>query len=135
MDILIEMAKDMGEALQQDNRFVALQMAQAKADEDSALQDLIGEFNLKRMALATEDAKDDRDEEKCKELDAELREVYGRVMANESMQAYNAARQEMDQLLSNINRILVLSAQGEDPQSLEEEHSCGGNCSGCSGCH
>ena len=135
MDILLEMAKDMGEALQQDNRYVALQMAQAKADEDGALQDLIGEFNLKRMALATEDAKDDRDEDKCQELDAELREVYGRVMANESMQAYNAARQEMDQLLSNINRILVLSAQGEDPQSLDAEHSCGGNCSGCSGCH
>ncbi|MBR5135374.1 MAG: YlbF family regulator [Clostridia bacterium] len=135
MDVLLEMAKDMGEALQQDGRYVALQMAQAKADEDQALQDLIGEFNLKRMALATEDAKDDKDEEKLQALDAELREVYGRVMANESMQAYNAARQEMDALLSNINRILMLSAQGEDPQTLDAEHSCGGNCSGCSGCH
>jgi len=135
MDVIIEMAKDMGEAIQQDNRFVALQMAQAKADEDQALQDLIGEFNLKRMALATEDAKDEKDEAKLQELDAELREVYGRVMANESMQAYNAARQEMDALLSNVNRILMLSAQGEDPQTLDAEHSCGGHCSSCGGCH
>jgi len=47
MDIILEMAKDMGEAIQQDPRYVALQMAQAKADEDQELQNLIGEFNLK----------------------------------------------------------------------------------------
>ena len=135
MDILMEMAKDMGEALQQDNRYVALQMAQAKADEDQPLQDLIGEFNLKRMALMTEDNKEDKDMEKIKALDEELREVYGRVMENESMKAYNAARVEMDNLLNGINRILMLSAQGEDPRSIDTEHSCGGNCSGCSGCH
>ncbi len=135
MDILLEMAKDMGEAIQQDDRYVALQMAQAKADEDQALQDLIGEFNLKRMAMATEDNKEDKDPQKVRQLDEELREIYGRVMANESMQAYNTARTQMDALLNSIQRILVLSAQGEDPHSIEEEHSCGGNCSGCSGCH
>lgn len=135
MDILMEMAKDMGEALQQDDRYVALQMAQAKADEDTALQELIGEFNLKRMALMTEDNKEDKDQAKLQELDEQLREVYARVMANESMQAYNAARQSMDTLLSNINRILTLSAQGEDPRTLEAEHSCGGNCGSCGGCH
>lgn len=135
MDILLEMAKDMGEALQQDDRYVALQMAQAKADEDQPLQDLIGEFNLKRMALMTEENKEDKDMAKLQTLDEELREVYGRVMANESMQAYNAARVEVDNLLNGINRILMLSAQGEDPRSIDTEHSCGGNCSGCSGCH
>ncbi len=135
MDILLEMAKDMGEALQQDSRYVALQMAQAKADEDQPLQDLIGEFNLKRMALMTEENKEDKDMQKLQTLDEELREVYGRVMANESMQAYNAARVEVDNLLNGINRILMLSAQGEDPRSIDTEHSCGGNCSGCSGCH
>lgn len=135
MDILLEMAKDMGEALQNDERYVALQMAQAKADEDKALQELIGEFNLKRMALAAEDEKEDKDEEKLKVLDAELREIYSRVMMNESMQAYNAARHAMDELLNGINRILMLSAQGEDPQSIETEHSCGGNCGSCGGCH
>ncbi len=135
MDILLEMAKDMGEALQQDPRYVALQMAQAKADEDQELQNLIGEFNLKRMALASEDAKEDKDEAKLRQLDEELRETYTRVMANESMIAYNTARQDIDALLSNITRILTLSAQGEDPRTLDAEHSCGGNCSGCSGCH
>ena len=135
MDVLLEMAKEMGEALQQDDRFVALQMAQAKADEDKDLQDLIGEFNLKRMALATEDEKEDRDEEKIHKLDAELHEVYARVMANESMQAYNTARIALDQLLSNVQRILTLSAQGEDPQSIDLEHSCSGNCGSCGGCH
>ncbi|MBE6763591.1 MAG: YlbF family regulator [Ruminococcaceae bacterium] len=135
MDVLLEMAKEMGEALQQDERYVALQMAQAKADEDKALQDLIGEFNLKRMALATESEKDEPDEEKLHKLDADLHEVYSRVMANESMQAYNTARIAIDQLLNGIQRILTLSAQGEDPHSIDTEHSCGGNCGSCGGCH
>lgn len=135
MDILMEMAKDLGEALQQDERFNALQMAQAKADEDQGLQDLIGEFNLKRMAMGSEEAKEQRDEEKIHRLDEELREVYARVMANESMQAYNMARAAMDKLLSDINRVLVLSAQGEDPHAIDTEHSCGGNCGSCGGCH
>ncbi len=135
MDMLLEMAKEMGEALQQDDRYVALQMAQAKADDDKELQDLIGEFNLKRMALATESEKDERDDEKLHKLDAELHEVYGRVMANESMQAYNTARMAMDQLLNSVQRILMLSAQGEDPREIDLEHSCGGNCGSCGGCH
>ena len=135
MDILMAMAKEMGAALQQDDRYVALQMAQAKADEDKDLQDLIGEFNLKRMALMTEDEKEERDEEKLRKLDEELREVYARVMANESMQAYNTARAAMDQLLGNIQRVLTLSAQGEDPAAIDTEHSCGGNCGSCGGCH
>ncbi|MGN0171274.1 MAG: YlbF family regulator [Acutalibacteraceae bacterium] len=135
MDQLLEMAKEMGAAIQQDERFVVLQMAQAKADEDQALQDLIGEFNLKRMALSNEDTKENKDVEKIQKLDAELREVYARVMANESMQGYNKARTEMDELLSNINRILVLCSQGQDPDSIEEEHHCSGSCSTCGGCH
>ena len=42
MDQLIEMAKEMGEAIQMDERFIRTQMAQAAADEDEALQGMIG---------------------------------------------------------------------------------------------
>ncbi|MBQ9414019.1 MAG: YlbF family regulator [Clostridia bacterium] len=134
-DQLLEMARDMGEAIQMDDRFVELQMAQAKADEDEELQALVGEFNVKRIALTTESTKDDRDEAKVKRLDDELRAAYDRVMANESMQAFSAARAAMDSLLSDISRILRLSAQGEDPRKIEGAATCGGNCGSCGGCH
>lgn len=136
MDNLIEMAKEMGEAIQMDQRFIRTQMAQAAADEDEALQGLIGEFNLKRLAVNNEYSKEDKDDAKIRELDMELREIYGRLMENENMKAYQTAKAELDEVLNRINRILTLSAQGEDPQKADVELSgCSGNCSSCAGCH
>lgn len=136
MDQLIEMAKEMGEAIQMDERFIRTQMAQAAADEDEALQGMIGEFNLKRMAINNEYSKDEKDDEKIRELERELRAVYARLMENEHMKAYQEAKNELDQLMNRINRILTLSAQGEDPHTVDTEPSgCSGNCGACGGCH
>lgn len=134
-DQLIEMAREMGQALQMDSRFTRLQMAQADADADETLQALIGEFNLQRMALNQETNKSEKDDERIRELDAKVRALYGQIMSNEHMQAYNAARQAMDKLLHDIQTILLLSSQGEDPTAVELGGSCSGDCSGCSGCH
>ena len=135
MEQILEMAKDLGRAIQQDERFMKMQMAQARADEDEALQALIGEFNLKRMAINAESAKGEaQDEEKLRALNVEIREVYAKVMANESMAAYNEAKTEMDKLTNAVGAILNMAAQGLDPDDYEE-HSCGGNCCSCGGCH
>ncbi len=136
METLLEMAKDLGHAIQADERFMRVQMAQAAADEDEALQALIGEFNLKRMAINAEAAKGEgeQDEDKVRTLNEELRAVYAQVMANESMAAYNAAKTEMDKLTNGIGAILNMAAQGLNPDDYDE-HACSGNCSSCGGCH
>ncbi|MBR5539834.1 MAG: YlbF family regulator [Clostridia bacterium] len=136
MEQILEMAKEIGHALQQDERFIKLQMAQAAADNDAALQELIGEFNLKRMAINAEAAKSEaeQDAEKTKQLNVELREVYARVMANESMAAYNAAKTELDKIINGVGAIINMAAQGLNPDDYDE-HQCGGNCASCGGCH
>ncbi len=135
LDTIIEMARSLGRALQNDDRFVRTQLAQNAADEDKELQDLIGEFNLKRIALNQETTREEKDGEKIRKLDGEIREVYARLMANEHMQAYQAAKQELDQLVSNVATIVTLSAQGQNPDDIQESAGCGGDCSGCAGCH
>jgi cell fate (sporulation/competence/biofilm development) regulator YlbF (YheA/YmcA/DUF963 family) len=135
MEKLLELAKELGHAIQADERFVRVQMAQAAADEDEALQALIGEFNLKRMAINAEAAKGEaQDEAKMRTLNEELRAVYARVMANESMAAYNEAKTELDKVTNAIGAILNMAAQGLNPDDYDE-HSCSGNCSSCGGCH
>lgn len=135
MEKLLELAKELGHAIQADDRFVRVQMAQAAADEDEALQALIGEFNLKRMAINAEAAKGDaQDEAKMRTLNEELRAVYARVMANESMAAYNEAKTELDKVTNAIGAILNMAAQGLNPDDYDE-HACSGNCSSCGGCH
>ncbi len=136
MEALWELAKDLGHEIQRDDRFIRTQMAQAKADEDGELQALIGEFNLKRMAINAESTKEEaeKDEEKLRALNNEIREVYGRVMANEAMAEYQAAKAELDKLMGGISAIINMAAQGLNSDDYEE-HECSGNCSSCGGCH
>lgn len=135
MDSILEMAKELGYAIQKDERFVRTQMAQAAADEDKQLQDMIGQFNLKRMAVSGEAEKEQRDEKKIEALNEELRTVYGQIMENEHMVAYNEARTELDKLVNQIAELIAMSAHGQDPADYQE-HSCSGDCSCCSGgCH
>jgi cell fate (sporulation/competence/biofilm development) regulator YlbF (YheA/YmcA/DUF963 family) len=126
MDKILELTKDLAHEIQMDERFVRMQLAQQAADADEGLQKLIGDFNLKRMALATETSKDDdkKDPEKMKKLDEELRALYAEVMSNENMKAFNAAKVGMDEMMNAVSRILTLAAQGVDPDSADMEASC-----------
>ena len=57
MDTLLAMAIDLATQLQADPRCEAVKAASAAADADEALQALISEFNLKRIAINTEESK------------------------------------------------------------------------------
>lgn len=137
MDMILDMTRELAEAMQQDERYIKLQLAQAAADEDEALQNLIGEFNLKRIAVNNETTKDEgeKDGEKIRRLDTELRAVYAELMANEHMKAYQAAKEELDLLVNKMMRIITLASQGEDPYEADTESNCTGNCASCGGCH
>ena len=135
MDI-IELTRELGRAIQADPRLVEMQLARQQSDEDQELQDAIGEFNLKRMAISNEAAKPDRNDETMQRLNKEFREVYGKIMANEHMQRYDAAKNEFDALFQRVTGILNLCAEGEDPETCDyDAASCGGDCSSCAGCH
>ena len=136
MDRIIELARGLGAALQEDERYIRIQMAQTAADADKELQDAIGEFNLKRIALQNESARETPDEAKVESLTDDVTAAYTKIMENPSMIAYNAARPDLDRLLEAVARIITLSAQGEDPYAIpESSESCSGNCSRCGGCH
>ena len=134
MDI-IELAREIGKKIQSDDMYLKLKRAKQNSDEDKKLQDLIGEFNLKRIAINNEATKDERDEKKLQELNEELRELYSTIMKNENMIAYNIAKQEMDSVLKRVTAIIMQSAEGEDPETTDYEESCTGSCSSCGGCH
>lgn len=137
MEKLLEQAKELGHALQADERFAKMQAAQLAADADAQLQELIGEFNLKRMAINEESLKEDgeKDAEKQRELNVAIREIYAKIMENPSMVAYNEAKTEFDKVAQGITAIINMAMQGLDPDTYEESQGCSGNCSACGGCH
>ncbi len=135
MDI-IGLTREIGKEIQKDERYLKMRIALQAADEDEKLQDLIGQYNLKRMSLQNELQKQDRDEDKVKTFQQELNGLYASVMKNPSMAAYNEAKKDFDLLMRRVNAILSQSAEGGDPETADyAESSCGGNCSSCAGCH
>ena len=137
MEKLIELAKSLGKELQQDERYLAFRKAAEANDADENLQNLIGQFNLKRLDLGNEQDKADADQARVDALNAEMQKLYGEIMQNPNMMAYQGARAEFEQVLDSINRIIAMSAAGQDPDDYDPmaEHSCSGNCSSCGGCH
>ncbi len=135
MDV-IEMARELGKLIQQDKRYSAYQEAKAANDKDDELQRLINDFNLKRVELNTEMSKTDKDTEKLRELDGVIKNMYGEIMVNPSMAAFNVAKNEMDGMLAEINNVITASANGEDPATCPSKPTgCSGSCSSCGGCH
>ena len=135
MDTLLAMAIDLATQLQADPRCEAVMAATKAADEDETLQNLISEFNLKRIAINTEESKEDGDPAKLRQLNEKLRAIYASVMAHEKMMAYNAAKAELDMLVNKMQLAINLAAQGQDPNLAAQESSCSGDCGSCGGCH
>lgn len=134
MDI-IEKARELGKLIQQEESYIALQKAQADADADMDLQNLIGDFNMKRMSINNEASKKDKDSEKLALLNSQMREDYSKIMSNKNMIAYNQAKDAFDVVANRVLAIVQQSAEGADPETADySTSSCSGSCSTCGGC-
>uniref|UniRef100_UPI0025A2E53B YlbF family regulator n=1 Tax=Klebsiella pneumoniae TaxID=573 RepID=UPI0025A2E53B len=65
MDV-ISMARELGKAIQQDDRYTAYNLAKQANDNDQELQKLIGDFNITRMNINKEMSSENRDDERIK---------------------------------------------------------------------
>ena len=104
-----EAVRTLGKCIQADPRYQQYQQAKQNNDADTALQEQIGAFNMKRMS-------------------------YQRKM--DDMVAFQEAKNKMDSMTKQIDAIITLCLQGEDPDTCHPDLSqCSGDCSACGGCH
>ncbi len=135
MDIL-EMARELGKKIQEDENYIRLITTQKEVEDDDALQESIAEFNMKRYDLTKEVTKENRDDAKVDELDKLVRSMYDDITNNPKMVAYNEAQADFDDLFEYVTHILQMSASGEDPYAVTkpEQGGCSGDCGSCGGC-
>jgi len=140
MDI-ITLTRQLGAALQQDERYLAFQKATAANEADEPLNELMHRIQLVHMSYQHEASLEEKNEQKLDAYDREFNELYAKVMENPNMQNYEAARQEVDNLMRYITEILTLCIRGEDPETCEPKpHDCHDGCGhdgcdSCEGCH
>lgn len=134
MDI-IELSRELGRKIQQEDSYIAYQEANKACESDEALQALIGEFNLKKLALNEKISAPEQDKDAVAALNTEMRKIYADIMVNENMIKLNESKSKFDTVINRVFAIVSNSANGEDPNTTDYQPSCSGSCSSCSGCH
>ena len=134
---VIELTRQLGEAIQQDEKYIAFMEAKKANEEDMDLNAMIGKLNLVQMSYQNESGKDAPDEKKLEEMDNEFRQLYGDIMLNENMKRYEEKKQALDDMMNYLIGILSQCVNGADPATCEpvsESGDCTGSCSTCGGC-
>ena len=132
---MIEQARALGAALQQDELYKNYMAAAEKVDKAPAVQKKIGEFNNMRRELSLEMAKEDKDADRLTALDTDIRAVYDEIMAMPEMDEFNREKEKFDKLMKSVDYILQQAANGEDPMTCSETApTCTGSCASCGGC-
>ena len=135
MDV-IKAARDLGSAMQSDERFIEYAKLKLELDKDEELQKMVGEFNITRMNIDRINNSEEKNEEEFRVLNLKLREIYDGIMANETMKSYNTAKEAVDKMMNDIMSILQMCSEGADPQTCEiPQGGCTGSCATCAGCH
>ena len=109
-------------------------LAKQANDNDTVLQALINGFENMRLQLNEELAKDDKDTERIKELDDGIKSNYKQIMSNKNMIVFTAAQGSLEALVNNMNQIITMCANGEDPDTCQPSTGCSGSCATCGGC-
>lgn len=135
---VIELTRQLGAAIQQDERYKAYEEARKANEADDALNSLIGKINLVQMNYQNEAAKgEEANAETMEGFAKEFEQLYREIMLNGNMVKFEAAKTAVDDMMNEIMGILACCVDGQDPETCtpHQEHRCDGSCGSCGGCH
>ena len=123
---LIEKAHELGQMIKECPEMLEMQKCEEAQANDNEAQELLKEFNLKRMNLVRDmqENKITREEatKKNSEAFAEMLEK-SKVISD-----YVEAKKDFDAVVTQVNNIINMYITGQDG-------SCTHNCATCGGCH
>lgn len=132
-----EAVRNLGIAIQEDCRYKRYIAAKKANDENNELQNQICEFHLLKMNFQRDSERKEHDNEKLEKMEKTLQKLYDEIISTDGMKEFQAAKDEVDSMMNDVDAIISLSLSGEDPKTCYTTgNSCGGNCANCSaGCH
>ena len=123
---VLEYAKQLGEAIANDEVMKSFNEAKKKYEENESLQKLLVEYNTHRMALGEQFKLElaEQDENLIKSIRARIDEIFGMIVANEDYKAYAEAQDAIAKIMNTVNSEINFYVFGERP--------CSHDCSNCS---
>ena len=129
MDIL-EMAKQLGKAIEESKEFENLRKAEDIQANDEKAQQLIGEYNLARMNIMQKAQGENLTQEDYDKIRTELADEFDKLMCYDVIKNFIEAKESFDSMYEQVRNIIDFYANGE-----KQTGGCSGSCSSCSGCH
>ena len=139
MDKIERLTRELGQALQDDERYKNFINARKENEKDEELNEMLGKVQLVHMNYGREAQKgDEADQDKLDSFEKEFNEIFIKVKSHPLMVKYEDARDELDALMKFVTSIPSMCACCEDPQTCDptaQASSCSGDCSSCGGCN
>lgn len=135
MDV-IALARQLGHELQNDEHYKNAVEAAAAANNDESLAQMVSEFESLRSEIETLAADTENyNAARGAELDKQMHEKFTAINTHPAMARYAQTSSELESLVNYIVRIITQSANGENPDTVEQQSACSGSCASCGGCH
>ncbi len=127
MDLILSKAVEIGELMRETEQVKRLLAANEAFEADEALRDKVGSFEMQRQKLVQME-KDGAKREEMEDQNAKIMSIYEEIMASPVMSDMTDANNEVQEVMNYIIRTISSCFMGVSD-------GCGGDCSGCSGCH
>ena len=129
MDI-IEKTKELGQMIADSAQCARYKVAETAQINDEEAQQLIKQYNEKRIQIARKMKTEKLSQEETDVLKQELQKEFDALLLNKNIKEYIDAKKEFDGLVQSVNNVLTYYITGEEPSSCSS-----GGCSSCSGCN
>ncbi len=133
---IIEKAGELGKMIAKCPEAERVNTAGEKMNANDEAVDMLQSYNDNRRE-ATEKLRSlgNPTQEDIEKFRAEDMAEFEKLMANPLIKEYIEANQEMENLVNQVNAVLTYFIQGGQEGELSANGGCGGDCSGCTGCH
>ncbi len=128
MDIFA-LAAQLGDALKQNEKLVALSEARRAYVADREIQNLVVEYGVQQKALQLQAKQAEVDTHLVDMIQARIDELYAQISTNEHYAALEAAQNEVNELMNAVNQTITMHIT-DAPAG-----GCTHNCATCGGCH
>ena len=132
MDKVFEKTRELGQALLESEAWQRVKEAEDKAMRNEQAAAAMSEYLEKRTQLQAMVQGENPDPAALKRLSDEMDAAQERLRMIDDIQALNAARDEFNGLIAQVNKVLQFIVTGNMD---EPAGGCTGSCATCSGCH
>ena len=126
---IMELAAKLGQAIKADERIAKMNDAREAYEKDEKIGELMAEYAAQQNALAEAYQLDPADTAVVSAIEGRLQAIVTEVTTNASFVALNAAQEEVNKLMQEVNEEIEFQITGQRPSCTHDCSTCGGGCS------